>query len=32
MDVLHRRKPVDSNPVAPTLQEDRIEVHGSQTG
>jgi hypothetical protein len=33
VDVLHRLRPVDSNAVvAPRQQEDRVEVHGSQTG
>ena len=31
-DVLRRLKSVDSNPVAARQQEDRVEVHGSQTG
>jgi hypothetical protein len=31
VDVLHRIKPVDFNPVSPRWQEDRVEVHGSQT-
>ncbi len=29
VDVLHGLKPVDSNPVAPTQLENRVEVHGS---
>src|SRR5271170_4058491 len=32
LDVLHRLKPVDSNSVAARQQENRVEVHGSQTG
>jgi hypothetical protein len=30
--VLRRLKPVDFNPVAARQQENRVEVHGSQTG
>jgi hypothetical protein len=32
LDVLPRLKAEDSNPVAPIQQENRVEVHGSQTG
>jgi hypothetical protein len=32
IDVPHRLKPVDSNSVPARQQENRVEVHGSQTG